>query len=72
MASGFVERFNGTILDEFFRVKMRENFHDTVEALQTDLDAWLIPYNTERPHLGYCHMGRRPIATVMSFVNLEG
>jgi transposase InsO family protein len=24
--NGFVERFNGTVLDEFFRVKMRERF----------------------------------------------
>ena len=30
MASGFVERFNGTVLDEFFRVKLRETFYDSV------------------------------------------
>jgi len=70
--NGFVERFNGTVLDEFFRVKMRETFYETVEALQADLDAWLVHYNTERPHLGYRNMGRRPIETVMSFVSQEG
>jgi transposase InsO family protein len=70
--NGFVERFNGTVLDEFFRVKMRETFYETVEALQSDLDAWLLHYNTERPHLGYRNMGRRPIETVMSFVSQEG
>ena len=70
--NGFVERFNGTVLEEFFRVTMRETFYETVEALQTDLDAWLIHYNTERPHLGYRNMGRRPIETVMSFVSQEG
>ena len=70
--NGFVERFNGTVLDEFFRVKMRENFYDSVEALQADLDVWLHHYNTERPHLGYRNMGRRPIDTVMQFVNQEG
>ncbi|MDF1635580.1 IS481 family transposase [Mycoplana sp. MJR14] len=69
---GFVERFNGTVLDEFFRVKMRETFYETVAALQADLDAWLTHYNTERPHLGYRNMGRRPIETVMSFVSQEG
>ncbi len=69
--NGFVERFNGTVLDEFFRVKMRETFYETVEALQADLDAWLVHYNTERPHLGYRNMGRRPIETVMSFVSQE-
>ena len=70
--NGFVERFNGTVLDEFFRVKMRETFYETVEALQADLDAWLLHYNTERPHLGYRNQGRRPIETVMSFVSQEG
>jgi transposase InsO family protein len=70
--NGFVERFNGTVLDEFFRVKMRETFYDSVEALQADLDAWLVHYNTERPHLGYRNMGRRPLNTVMSFVSQEG
>ena len=70
--NGFAERFNGTVLDEFFRVKMRETFYETVEALQADLDAWLVHYNTERPHLGYRNQGRRPIETVMSFVSQEG
>ena len=70
--NGFVERFNGTVLDEFFRVKMRETFYDSVDALQADLDIWLIHYNTERPHLGYRNMGRRPIETVISFVSQEG
>ena len=70
--NGFVERFNGTVLDEYFRVKMRERFYDSVEALQADLDEWLVFYNTERPHLGYRNMGRRPIETVMSFVSQEG
>ena len=30
-------------------------------AIQADLDAWLVHYNTERPHLGYRNMGRRPL-----------
>lgn len=51
---------------------MRHNFYDNVEALQTNLNAWLVRYNTERPHLGHRNMGRRPIVTVMSFVSQEG
>lgn len=31
--NGFVERFNGTVLDEFLRIKLRETFYDSVEAL---------------------------------------
>lgn len=70
--NGFVERFNGTVLDEFFRVKMREAFYDSVEALQSDLDDWLLHYNTERPHLGYRNQGRRPLETINLFVSQEG
>ncbi len=70
--NGFVERFNRTVLDEFFRVQMRETFYETLEALQAELDAWLVHYNTKRPHLGYRNMGRRPIETVMNFVTQEG
>ena len=69
--NGFVERLNGTVLDEFFRVKMRETFYETVEALQADLDAWLVHHNAERPHLGYRNQGRRPIETINQFVSQE-
>ena len=70
--NGFVERFNGTVLEEFFKPKMRETFYETVEALQADLDAWLHHYNRERPHLGYRNQGRRPWETVQRFVTQEG
>jgi transposase InsO family protein len=62
--NGFVERFNRTVLDEFFRLAFRRTFYESVEALQTDLDAWLIYYNTKRPHQGYRNLGRRPIETI--------
>lgn len=67
--NGFVERFNRTVLDEFFRIAFRTKFYESVEALQTDLDTWLVHYNTERPHQGYRNMGRRPMDTVDLFVN---
>lgn len=62
--NGFVERFNRTILDEFFRETFREKFYASVEELQVDLDRWLDYYNNERPHRGYRNMGRRPIETI--------
>ena len=37
--NGFVERFNGTVLQEFFRPAMHQQLYDSVEALQADLDA---------------------------------
>jgi len=69
---GLVERFKGTVLDEFFPVKMRETDHDSVDEVQADLDTSLIHYNTERLHLGYRIMGRRPVEAVMSFDSQEG
>jgi len=62
--NGFVERFNRTILDEFFRETFRKKFYASVAELQEDLDQWLHYYNHERPHRGYRNMGRRPIETV--------
>jgi transposase InsO family protein len=62
--NGFVERFNRTVLDEFFREVFRETFYESAEALQQDLDHWLMVYNTERPHQGYRNQGRRPIETI--------
>ena len=53
------------MLNEFFRVKLRDRFCDSVEALQSDLDNWLVHNNTERPHLGYRNQGRRPTKTVI-------
>ena len=41
----FVERFNGTVLEEFFRPTMRSRLYQSAEALQADLDAWLRHYN---------------------------
>lgn len=61
--NGFVERFNRTILDEFFREAFRKKFYATVEELQGDLDAWLTHYNYERPHRGYRNKGRKPYET---------
>lgn len=66
--NGFVERFNRTVLDEFFRIAFRTKLYESVEALQIDLDAWLVHYNTERPHQGYRNQGRRPIETIELFV----
>ena len=66
--NGFVERFHRTVKEEFFEVALRETFYESVEALQTDLDRWLVHYNTERPHLGYRNMGKRPIDTVNAYL----
>jgi len=68
--NGFIERFNKTVLDEFFRITFRENFYESVEALQEDLDRWLVHYNTERPHRGYRNRGKRPIDTILEYAKI--
>jgi transposase InsO family protein len=62
--NGFVERFNRTLLDEFFRTCFRKKLYESLETLQADLDKWVHGYNYERPHRGYRNMGRRPFETI--------
>ena len=66
--NGFVERFNRTVLDEFFRKAFRQKLYESVEALQQDLDDWLYYYNHERPHQGYRNIGRRPIERIDEYL----
>ena len=66
--NGFVERFNRTVLDEFFRPAFRTNLYLDIQSLQIDLDKWLVFYNNERIHLGYRNMGKRPMDTIKLFI----
>ena len=59
-SNGFVERLHRTLLDEHFRIMGRKKFYDSIEAMQNDLDAYLITYNTQRPHQGHGMKGRTP------------
>ena len=70
--NGFVERFHGTVLEEFFRPAVHGKLSESVEALQADLDARLRHHNHERPHLGYRNQGRRPWETAERFARQEG
>lgn len=66
--NGFVERFNRTVLDEFFRPALRQKLYESIELLQIDLDQWLKHYNEERSHQGYRNRGKRPIDTVKQYL----
>jgi len=61
--NGICERFNKTILDEFYSIAMRKKIYLTVEELQHDLDAWLAYYNERRTHQGKRCQGRTPMTT---------
>ena len=49
-SNGFVERLHRTLLDEHFRIMGRKTFYESIEAMQKDLDTYLVRYNTERPY----------------------
>ncbi len=59
-SNGFVERLHRTLLDEHFRIMGRKKFYDSIEDMQNDLDAYLITYNTQRPHQGRSMNGKTP------------
>ena len=46
--NGICERFHKTLLDEFYRVAFRKKVYDTPDALQADLDEWMVIYNEQR------------------------
>ncbi|MDR7437162.1 MAG: IS481 family transposase [Armatimonadota bacterium] len=58
--NGFVERLQGTILGELWRLEFRRRFFTRVAAMQDALDRYLTFYNYHRPHLGYRTRGRTP------------
>ena len=61
--NGFVERFNRTVLDEFFRTVVWKKLFESLETLHKDLDKSLNYYNHDRPHRGYRNQERRSIET---------
>lgn len=63
--NGFIERFNRTILEEFFCVAFRKKWYHSIEELQKDLDTYLWHYNFQRPHQGYRLKGKRPIEVML-------
>ena len=60
-SNGIVERLHRTLLDEHFRVEGRRTWFETIEEMQTALDAYLLSYNTKRPHQGRNMIGRTPL-----------
>ncbi len=68
--NGIYERFNKTILNEFYRVTFRKKFYHRLEELQVDLDVWLKEYNEERTHHGRWCYGKTPMQTFLDSIPL--
>jgi len=61
--NGFVERLQGTILDDPWRVEFRSRFFTRAVAMQTALDHYLQFHNRRRVHQGYRTKGQMPAGT---------
>jgi transposase InsO family protein len=62
-SNGICERFQKTILDEFYSIAFRKKIYLTLEELQQDLDVWMLEYNENRPHQGKRCQGKTPMET---------
>ena len=58
--NGFVERLQGTILTEHWRVVFRRSYFTRLVQLEATLQRYLRFYNRERTHRGYRLHGRTP------------
>lgn len=61
--NGICERFNKTVLNEFYQVALRKKLYRSIPELQADLDAWIREYNTVRTHQGRWCYGKTPMQT---------
>jgi transposase InsO family protein len=71
-SNGIVERLHRTLLDEHFRVEGRKTWFETIEEMQVALDAWLVLYNTKRPHQGRGMNGRTPLKAFKDGIRRAG
>src|SRR5450432_2099023 len=69
-SNGICERLHRTMQDEFYAVTFRRKLYQTLEALQTDLDEWMLHYNQERTHSGRYCFGKTPFETFLESLTL--
>lgn len=67
--NGFVERLQGTILRELWRVAFRRRFFTSMPQMQRELNGYLRYYNFERIHHGYRTKGRTPAEVIKTHSN---
>jgi len=68
--NGICERFQKTVLNEFYRVAFRKRIYATLDAIQTDLDQWVEQYNELRTHQGRWCYGKTPMRTFVDALPL--
>ena len=68
--NGICERFQKTVLNEFYRVVLRRTLYPGLAELQRDLDPWVQEYNEDRPHQGRWCYGKTPMQPFVDSVPL--
>jgi transposase InsO family protein len=68
--NGCTERFNQTLLDEFYKVAFRKKVYTILEDIQNDLDEFLKEYNEQRTNQGKYCKGRTPMETFIDGLDL--
>jgi len=59
-SNGMVERFNRTLLEEFYQIAMMKKVYTSLAQLQDDLDKFIAYYNFKRTNQGYRLKGKIP------------
>jgi len=59
--NGYCERFQRTILEEFYKIIFRKRFFKSLDELNCSLQEYLVYYNFERLHFGLSKSGAFPI-----------
>ena len=61
--NGICERFNQTVLNEFYRVIFRKIYIQKLRLYKKNLDKYIDEYNLQRTHQGKRCKGRTPMNT---------
>ncbi len=69
-SNGICERFQKTMLNEFYRIAFRTKIYHSIEELQKDLDSWIEEYNNKRPYSGKYCFGKTPMQTFIDSLPL--
>ena len=59
-SNGMVERFNRTLLEEFYQIAMMKKVYSSLSELQDDLDKFICYFNFKRTNQGYRLKGKIP------------
>ncbi len=69
--NGYAERFNRTLLEEFYQPALVSKSYKSIAQLQADLDRYLYFYNFQRTHQGYRLKGSKPCLKLYSVSDLK-